>query len=207
MAIVTKPNLFTPSTTIYSAEVNENFDTLYNDYNGNITNANISAAAGIVGTKVDLSSVGPIGSVSPSSGSFTTISADTMNLGGLVVAEYSYPIGSIFISVSSANPNTTLGFGTWSAFAAGRVLVGHSSSDGDFASGTTGGAKTHTLTEAEMPRHRHSYTNSESNFSKSSIIRTAPDAGLTGYTNYAGSDNAHNNLQPYIAVYMWQRTA
>lgn len=54
-----------------------------------------------------------------------------------------WPIGSVFISVVSTNPNTLLGFGTWAAFAAGRVLVGLDSGDVNFdAVEETGGAKT-----------------------------------------------------------------
>lgn len=67
-----------------------------------------------------------------------------------------WPIGAVFISVVSTNPATLLGFGTWSAFAAGRVLVGLDSGDTDFDTvEETGGAKTHTLTEAQIPAHTH----------------------------------------------------
>lgn len=67
-----------------------------------------------------------------------------------------WPIGSVFISVVSTNPNTLLGFGTWSAIAAGRVLVGIDSGDTDFDTvEETGGAKTHTLQVSEMPSHTH----------------------------------------------------
>jgi len=52
MATTTKANTFTAGTTILSADVNENFDDIYNDYNGNITNANVSASAAIVDTKL-----------------------------------------------------------------------------------------------------------------------------------------------------------
>lgn len=54
-----------------------------------------------------------------------------------------WPVGSVFISVSSTNPGTSLGFGTWVAFGAGRVLVGLDAGDPDFdTSEETGGAKT-----------------------------------------------------------------
>lgn len=58
-----------------------------------------------------------------------------------------FPVGSVFISVVSTNPATLLGYGTWSAFGAGRVLVGLDSGDADFDSvEETGGAKTVTST-------------------------------------------------------------
>lgn len=77
MAIVTKPNTFTAGTTAKAAEVNQNFDTIYNDHNGNITNANLSGSAGIIGSKLDLSSPGSIGATAPAPGKFTTLEATT----------------------------------------------------------------------------------------------------------------------------------
>lgn len=54
-----------------------------------------------------------------------------------------WPVGAVFIAVVSTNPATLLGFGTWSAFGAGRVLVGRDSGDADFDTAEeTGGAKT-----------------------------------------------------------------
>ena len=67
-----------------------------------------------------------------------------------------WPVGSVFISVSATNLATSLGFGTWVAFAAGRVLVGFDSGQTEFDTvEETGGAKTHTLTATEMPVHTH----------------------------------------------------
>lgn len=67
-----------------------------------------------------------------------------------------WPVGSVFIAVVSTNPATLLGFGTWSAFATGRVLVGIDAGQVEFdVVEETGGAKTHTLTTAEMPAHAH----------------------------------------------------
>ena len=68
-----------------------------------------------------------------------------------------YPVGSIYMNASnSTNPATLLGFGTWAAFGAGRMPVGINSGDSDFDTAEeTGGAKTHTLTTAQMPSHDH----------------------------------------------------
>ena len=63
-----------------------------------------------------------------------------------------WPVGSVFISVVSTNPATLLGFGTWSAFAAGRMLVGLDSGDTDFDTvEEVGGAKTKTIAQANLP--------------------------------------------------------
>ena len=67
-----------------------------------------------------------------------------------------FPVGAVFIAVVATNPATLLGYGTWSAIAAGRVLVGLDSGDTDFdVVEETGGAKTHALTSAEIPAHTH----------------------------------------------------
>lgn len=80
--------------------------------------------------------------------------ADVITPGGDISA--AWPVGSVFISVVSTNPATLLGFGTWVAIAAGRMLVGFDSGDADFDTlEETGGAKTHTLTTGEMPSHTH----------------------------------------------------
>lgn len=143
--------------------------------------------------------------------------------GGVTVNELNidaiYPVGSIYMNASdSTNPSTLLGFGTWVAFGAGRVPVGIDSSDTDFDTAEeTGGAKTHTLTKQEIPPHTHSYN------MKQNITGGTTDGGDSynlGFTSYqtgsgnigensdgTGNASPHNNLQPYIVVYMWKRTA
>lgn len=124
-----------------------------------------------------------------------------------------FPVGSVFIAVVSTDPATLLGYGTWEAFAAGRVLVGRDAGQTEFDTvEETGGAKTHTLTIAEMPSHTHVETNNSATTGgivgwgardTSTNTQTA-----TGYSTEAtGGGGAHNNLQPYIVVYMWKRTA
>jgi hypothetical protein len=122
-----------------------------------------------------------------------------------------YPIDSIYTAIVSTNPATLLGVGTWTAFATGRMLIGLDSGDTDFDTvEETGGAKTHTLTTAEMPSHTHSttaYANvaghvlEDGSGHDHNLLSTAITSTSTG------SGNAHNNMPPYIAVYMWKRTA
>jgi hypothetical protein len=125
-----------------------------------------------------------------------------------------YPIGSIYINATdSTNPGTLLGFGTWTAFGSGRVPVGYNSSDTDFNAGEkTGGAKTHTLTTSEMPAHTHSTKGDNTNAApnqNASEFSLGPAVAYTKdlTTSSTGGGGAHNNLQPYITVYMWKRTA
>ena len=71
-----------------------------------------------------------------------------------------YPVGAVYISVSSTNPESIWAGTSWSAFGAGRTLVGINSGDSDFdVSEETGGAKTHTLTTAQLPSHTHNQPN------------------------------------------------
>lgn len=127
--------------------------------------------------------------------------------------EAAYPVGSIYTSVVSTNPATTLGFGTWAAFGAGRVLVGVDTGQTEFDSvEETGGSKTHTLTEAEIPAHTHVQRRSTAGGAGTTDFEVAADRNTT-YTNApsstgsTGGGGAHNNLQPYITVYFWKRTA
>lgn len=124
-----------------------------------------------------------------------------------------YPVGSIYISTAGTNPGTFLG-GTWTAFATGRTLVGIDTNDTDFdTSEETGGEKTHTLTVNEMPSHNHAvYYVSRRTVASSGSNAWDYDPGSTSGNTASnilntGGDQAHNNLQPYITVYMWKRTA
>jgi hypothetical protein len=121
-----------------------------------------------------------------------------------------YPVGSIYVNASDAtNPATLLGFGTWDAFGAGRVMVGFNDSDSDFDTAEeTGGEKTHTLTTAEMPSHSHAgiQTAVQSGGDQGGPGSWYADRNQSGSTQSTGSGSAHNNLQPYIVVYMWKTT-
>jgi hypothetical protein len=126
-----------------------------------------------------------------------------------------YPVGSIYTNATnSTNPATLIGFGTWVAFGAGKVPVGIDASDTDFDTAEeTGGSKTHTLTTSEMPSHSHAYT--KAIHPSGSGAEQNQSGGAEDRTNFNGTDNtgltgggqSHNNLQPYVVVYMWKRTA
>lgn len=120
-----------------------------------------------------------------------------------------YPVGAIYISVTSTNPGTYLG-GTWAAFGTGRTLVGIDTGQSEFnVVEETGGSKTHTLSTGEIPSHAHTISSFPVWSSNAGLGGSAfaVDSTETKSTNNAGSGGAHNNLQPYIVVYMWKRTA
>jgi len=133
-----------------------------------------------------------------------------------------YPVGSIYINASVAtNPATLFGFGTWESFGAGRVLVGLNSGDTSFDTlGETGGSKdavvvshTHSVTD---PGHAHGISNGQQDgydpgtgqFSASTGTSQTSSSATTGISIAStGSSGTNANLQPYITVYMWKRTA
>ncbi len=129
--------------------------------------------------------------------------------GGGISMQDVYPIGSVFMSMNSTNPATSLGFGTWSAVQ-GKFLVGVSSETEFNTAGKTGGAKTVTLSTANMPSHNHSISGISRGDVMSSTIGTSADVIVPSgsmSTGYSGSGTAHNNLPPYFAIYIWTRTA
>ena len=126
-----------------------------------------------------------------------------------------YPVGSIYMSTNETSPATLFG-GTWVQIKDTFLLA-----CGDtYANAATGGEATHTLTTAEMPSHRHQqyYTWSGAgtvggNWKVNMTNTTAGGAGTwthgSGLTDVGavGGDGAHNNMPPYLAVYVWKRTA
>lgn len=132
-----------------------------------------------------------------------------------------YPVGSIYINASvSTNPATLFGFGTWAAFGAGRVMVGLNAGDSSFDTlEETGGSKdaivvshTHSISD---PGHNHTVgiqtKTLDQNAGGSSLAgagTTTTSTASTGISINSTGDSATNaNLQPYIVVYMWKRTA
>jgi hypothetical protein len=176
----------------------------------------------------------------------TTASAARAALGVdyVTIGQLIYPVGSIYINAGViTNPSTLLGFGTWVAFGAGRVMVSLNSSDPAFdALGDEGGSKdailvshTHTASSTStssftgnpLPPHSHTYPiasefgsprislanfNSENVLNASSSVSGGTPSGSVSTSTSTtlsneGSSGVNANLQPYITVAMWKRTA
>lgn len=144
-----------------------------------------------------------------------------------------YPVGSIYINAGvTTNPATLLGFGTWTAFGAGRVMVGLNAGDSAFDTlQETGGSKdaivvshSHGATSSVSdPGHNHTFNNGanlNSGVNNGGVAGTITPVGNFNTTNNAstgisvstsigttGSSGTNANLQPYITVCMWLRTA
>ena len=119
-----------------------------------------------------------------------------------------YPVGSIYITANATNPSVLFG-GTWEQLK-GKFLVGVDSSDTDFeTSGKTGGEKTHILKIDEIPPHNHNILKPRWNTSAGANgVYGSNGLGIgSDYDNigYNGGAQAHNNLPPYMTVYMWKR--
>ena len=134
-----------------------------------------------------------------------------------------YPVGSIYMSINNTNPSTLFG-GTWEQLK-DRFLLGAGTT---YTNGNTGGSATVTLTTAQLPSHAHEpvdgsgygfLTYKESGGVTRSRFASGTSGGYTHQTTTqadlefsantanTGSGNAHENMPPYLVVYMWKRTA
>lgn len=185
-----------------------------------------NSISGAISSKSDIASptfTGTPAAPTATAGSNTTQIATT----AFVTASLSvvYPVGSIYINAtSSSNPATLLGFGTWTAFGAGRVMVGLDAGDALFNTAEetggskdaivvshshVGGAHTHTILRATAADINPS---SGTEFVQGGAQVTATDSYSTSSggavnTTTVGSSGTNANLQPYITVRMWKRTA
>ena len=120
-----------------------------------------------------------------------------------------FPIGYIYLSTVATNPKDLFG-GTWEQLKDRFLLAA-----GDtYSAGATGGEATHKLTTAEMPSHTHSaavnggtvnYGKNRTTIGNFAINTEGYEDGSTIFPT--GNGAAHNNMPPYLAVYMWKRTA
>ena len=191
-----------------------------------------------IATKADLASptftgtptlpTGTIATTQSSGNSSTAIATTAFVQAAIALL---YPVGSIYTNASvSTNPATLLGFGTWTAFGAGRVMVGFDSGNALFDTAEETGGSADAITVS----HTHTATSTVTDPGHSHTIRTADDsnsqpgvymANLNIYTTdnstqsattgitvattntSTGSSGTNANYQPYITVYMWKRTA
>jgi len=219
----TKDNLASgdPLKIVKGTEINTEYD-------------NIAVA---VATKADLTSPTFTGSPTLPTGTIAVTQSFGNNSTALATTSFVqlayqklHPVGSIYIATISTNPATLLGFGTWTAFAAGRVLIGDG---GGFSAGATGGSADaivvshiHTATSTDSG-HIHTQTRNDISGVQEQAS-TGPSTG-NAYATATGNGNAVNtqsstanitttitstglsgtnaNLPPYIVVYMWTRTA
>jgi len=197
---------------------------------GSDFNTEFTTAKTAINTKADLNGADSeaFSVTTEAASSNTTVAASTAYVTRALVGHDTkidimkavYPLGSIFTTVSdssalattAAEVATLMGFGTWVTFGVGKVLVGIDTSgtpDEDFdTSEETGGRK-----DAVLPEHTHdtSFTMSYNYSSQGTNVEGAPGSqqGTKTYTSTtAGVELTGNeNLQPYVVVYMWKRTA
>lgn len=127
-----------------------------------------------------------------------------------------YPVDSIYISTNSTSPASLYG-GSWERYGTGRVLVSADDSDTDFTAGKTGGSKTH--------NHNPGTLGAQISLAgQNTIVRRVHMASFKGDVRHIGdvyggsfdgdwgaaivghSDDA-SSMEPYVAVYVWRRTA
>lgn len=148
--------------------------------------------------------------------------------GSEISLENVYPVGAIYMSTVETSPNTLFGFGTWEQIK-DRFLL---SAGDSYEAGATGGEATHTLSKSELPSYSlgkipgivpaaHANWNNDNvsatslgavSSSKPGVERGSANAITSGTQfGYAvgtgGGGKAHNNMPPYLAVYVWKRTA
>jgi hypothetical protein len=202
---------------------------------------NISVA---IATKADLASptfsgtpslpTGTTG-VTQSAGNNSTALSTTAYTDAAITAVKAvlFPVGAIYTAVVSTNPGTLLGFGTWTAFGAGRVMVGFNASNAlfDTAEETGGSADsavishTHTASTGSSGTHTHPLNGGSTGVQgqvgagfgygasndNTAVRVTDTDAGgnhtHSVTVDAAGSSGTNANYQPYITVYMWKRVS
>ena len=198
-----------------------------------------SAIQTAVNTKADVNSptftgtpAAPTASAATNSTQLSTTAYVTAAITTAIAAtkDAIYPVGSIYTQAAVAtNPATLLGFGTWAAFGAGRVMVGLDGGNALFDTvEETGGSAdsivpshTHTATVTD-PTHTHALStagsistyggtehvdsfNGDERTNSAEILNAS--TGITVANSTEGVSATDTNYQPFITVYMWKRTA
>jgi len=137
-----------------------------------------------------------------------TVNGDVRFTGGLFAGERAflelvYPVGTLYFSAAEAEPGVLFGFGTWERIrdrfllAAGEI----------YEAGSTGGEESHVLTAEEMPEHSHRILFQSGKLAAGSDYSRVGGTYQSGVVESTGGGQAHNNMPPYAAVYVWKRTA
>lgn len=178
-----------------------------------------------IATKADLASPALTGTPTAPTASYGTSTTQVATTAFVQAAlQALYPVGSVYINASdSTNPATLFGFGTWVTVGDGKVLVNQDTGDTSFdVLGETGGSK-----DAVVVSHSHTATDAGHTHSITPIALGQDGAGYvvggssasgesvpqvtTGYASITvsttGSSGTNANLQPYVVVKMWKRTA
>ena len=148
-------------------------------------------------------------------------------------ADKAFPVGFIWESTDATNPANILGVGTWESYGQGRVLIGAGQGSGlsNYTAGSTGGEEKHKLTTEELASHSHGISiasagNHRHKINSKSMEAREPVTPGSGwdtpgsyYTEYdgththtatastSGKNTPHNNMQPYLVIYRFRRTA
>ena len=208
-AVTATPTELNKSTAIVSDGTNATFNT-------GITADKIKTLIGLTDSSAITTSTDSEGEVTPVLATGVT-AVEVWGLVKSAALDSIYPVGAIYTAITSGSPATVFG-GTWVSFGQGRVLVGHDDAadpdtdfvapSGDGSSVLLGGAKTHTLSVDEIPSHTHGISNFEDpTGTGSNGSANGASSFSTVNTDATGGGGAHNNLQPYVVVYMWKRTA
>lgn len=123
-----------------------------------------------------------------------------------------YPVGAVYLSVTNTSPAALFG-GTWEQIKDVFLLAA-----GDiYSAGTTGGEANHTLTLGEMPTHDHGYNAWNEYISTLPPQETSKNTISVLWENHwlpagdllvaNGHGQPHNNMPPYLTIYMWKRIA
>lgn len=210
---------------LFAADTEQSFDVrleLTDDFSTSTIQTILSTASTTIALRPGGLGVG-FGKVPEHDYSIETAANWTIRIGERTLLDYLHPVGSVYISSQPTDPGTLFG-GTWTRIKDTFILAAGDS----YAIGAAGGASTVTLTENQIPAHAHTFkngshtwlwgiksglttpviavgANASAQYGSSNELIT--DQGVWNGTNNTGGGQSHNNMPPYIARYVWERTA
>ena len=216
LEIVNKPVAFIVySNTLYMKRgvgVNEvYFDAVFQVTGGTTINFNSSEIT--VSYPLGTLAITNTSAVAYSKGETDTLLSGKLNISDIL--DTLFPVGYIYMSTVSTSPASLFG-GTWEAVE-GKFLL---SAGMGYSAGDTGGESAHTLDVSEMPSHYHDIPTNSSGPDGEIVhndwaycVTSQSAYPIYGYGTYldgprkTGGSQPHNNMPPYLVVYVWKRTA